>query len=130
MAKLKELKDITKTAKLKGTIPSGFKSDDSSGNVELIIAEPLIKHPEINGLYRAFDPETGWKTWVEYIPPVIVPEPTPEPTPEQIKRTAYEVKYSELQKKKEFVELGLLVDSDINSLRNEVKLLAQELGEI
>ena len=127
---LKLLKDIKLDGKLKGTIPSGFKSDNSKGNVELIIAEPLIKHPEIDGLYRAFDPETGWKTWVEYTPPVVVPEPIPEPTPEEVKMGLFQDKLRELQNKKRFVDLGILKIEDIQILQNEVKQLGIELGEI
>lgn len=128
---LKELSEITSTGKLKGAIPSGFKSGDSLN--ELMVVEPLMKHPEIAGLYRAIDPETGWKGWVEYTPPsppvVTPPDPAP-PTPEQVKREELGDKMRELKKRKSYVDLGLIDAKDIAPLQAEVKQILVELGEV
>jgi len=125
---LKLLKDITKTSRLQGTIPSGFKSDDSKGNVELIIAEPLIKHPEIDGLYRAFDPETGWKTWVEYTPPVVAP---PAPDPDLVKKRDFEVLTNKIAEAKRLIDLGVLteVEANLSNLQAQAKVLWQDLNK-
>lgn len=126
--KLKEYTQTTKSNKLTGSVPSGFKSGDSSN--ELMIVEPLIKHPEISGLYRAVDPETGWKGWVEYSPPTATQPQIPQPTEQEIKRNVFQDKLEELQKKKRYVDLGILKSEDILTLQQEVKQLATELGEI
>jgi len=127
MAILKKYNTTTKNKKLEGKLASGWESGDSKA--EMMVVEPLMEHPEIPGLYRAVDPITGWKGWVEYTPPVIVP-PVIEPTPEEIKEKNYETKLHELRKKVDFVKLGILQDSELVDLRDEVKLLAQELGKI
>ena len=128
---LKQLKDIKLDSKLKGTIPSGFKSDDSKVSTELIIAEPLIKHPEINGLYRAFDPKTGWKTWVEYVEPAVEPEPVPEPTPLG-DDDKYQIKLELLRRKIELIEKGVVTEQEANigTLKSEIKTLATNLNII
>lgn len=54
----------------------------------------------------------------------------PQPTSDQIKRGEYSDKLEELQKKKRFVDLGVLDSKDIVGLQLEVKQLATELGEI
>jgi hypothetical protein len=51
------------------SIPSGVESGDSKN--ELLIVEPFVRHPQIPGLYRAVDPETGWRGWVEYQEPTV-----------------------------------------------------------
>lgn len=128
MVKLKDYDKQTAKKTLKGTIPSGIKSGDSEA--EMMVVEPLIKHPEIAGLYRAVDPDTGWKGWVEYAPPTPPSSIPPELTPEQIKRGEYQDKLSELRKKKQLVDLGVIQDSSIDTLRAEVLALATDLGEI
>lgn len=125
--KLKELSEIASTGKLKGSIPSGFKSGDSAN--ELMVVEPLIKHPEVDGLYRAVDPQTGWKGWVEYTPPAPVVMP-PVITPEQEKHNQYSEKLEQLKMKSGLVSLGVIQDSDLMLLRQEVKNLATQLGII
>lgn len=118
MAKLKDLKEIQKSNKLKGTIGSGFKSGDTDN--ELMIAEPLQEHPEIKGLYRAFDPETGWRGWIDFTPPP-QPAPQPEPKPED----EYIRKINEYRFKKGLVDLELFTEAELNlpTLKAEIKAL-------
>ena len=61
-------------------------------------------------------------------PPVITPEP--DPTPEEIKKKEYRDKLNELSKKQKFVDLKIIDDADLTTLRTEVKQLATDLGEI
>ena len=57
-------KKIDKENKTVGTIPSGFKSPDSDS--EMMIVEPIKRHPEIRGMVRAIDKKTKWLGWVPY----------------------------------------------------------------
>lgn len=120
MPKLKELNEIKETTKLKGTIKSGFQSGDSEA--ELVIAEPLIKHPELN-LYRAVDPDTGWKGWVEYTPPVVPVKPPKELTEQELKQQMYGDKRSELRQAKIDLDLGIITQTEYDVLLDEVKSL-------
>ena len=121
---LKKYTTTDKTAKLVGTIPSGFKSGDS--DAEMLIVEPLVEHPEIKGLYRAVDSETNWMGWVEYT----LPPKEPAPAAIVTDRDTYEEKLGELSNKKILVDLGVIPDSDLEILRQEVRVLATTLGEI
>lgn len=109
----------TKGMKLIGTIKSGVKSGDS--NAEMMIVEPLIQHPEIKGLYRAVDPDTGWKGWVEYTPPAPTPTPTAPPTPADQAREDYESKLRNLMTMKEELDLGVITQAEYDAYLQEVK---------
>lgn len=51
-------------------------------------------------------------------------------TPDETKRKQYGEKLTDLKKKKQLVDLGILISSDLLVLQAEVKQLATELGEI
>lgn len=108
---LKEYESHTdKSVKGGGTISSGVKSGDSEN--ELKVIEPLIQHSEIEGLYRAIDPITGWKGWVEYTPPA--PEPDPEPEPIESAKTIWRRKVKEYENKQYYVNLGLFTEQEMD----------------
>lgn len=62
--------------------------------------------------------------------PEPIPAPPPVPTPEELKKKEYQEKVNEFGEKKQFVDLGIIPDSDLDPLREEIKLLAQDLGLI
>ena len=114
----------TKTGNLTGTIKSGVKSGNS--DVEMMIVEPLIKHPEIEGIYRAVDPDTGWKGWVEYKPPV----EEVEVAPKEEKINQLNDLRREFRQKKELVDEGNFSATELGlpALRNEIKTLYLEIN--
>jgi len=124
MAILKKYDSTQKKSKLEGKIASGWESGDSKA--EMLVVEPLIQHPEIAGLYRAVDPTTGWKGWVEYTPPVVVPPtppaPTP-PTPEELARAEYGQKYAKLVQFQKGINLGIVevTNPEYVALKDELK---------
>lgn len=125
MAILKKYDSTEKKSKLEGTIPSGWESGDTKN--EMMIVEPLIAHPEIAGLYRAIDPETGWRGWVEYTPPL----PDPTQTPGEIsKEREFEILENKIAKAKRLVDLGILTseEADLATLQAQAKTLWQELN--
>lgn len=126
MAILKKYNSTQKKKTLEGTIPSGWESGDSKA--EMLIIEPLIQHPEIPGLYRAVDPTTGWKGWVEYTPPVVQP-PIEIPNPIVQKIADYRKKLSLLKEKKQLVDLGVLTkeEAGIDILVGEIKVLYEQV---
>jgi len=115
----------TKTLKLKGTIPSGVKSGDT--DKELMVVEPLIEHPEIKGLYRAVDPDTGWKGWVEYTPE----ETSTTPTPLENKQRQLSDLMDQIKQKQELVDLGILTatEANLSSLKTQAKTLYNEINK-
>lgn len=118
-------KHTTKTTKLKGSIPSGVTSGDS--DAEMIIAEPLQEHPEIQGLYRAFDPDTNWVGWIEYSPVVIPPTPDPVPTPQEIKEQDYAEALENLRRMKQELDLGVTTQEEYDKYLGEVIQLKSTL---
>ncbi len=112
----------TKSLNLSGTIKSGVKSGDSEN--ELMMIEPLIKHPEIEGLYRAIDLKTKWKGWVEYEPEQKPPISKVEPS--VIKDDpvdTYHQMLDEYKRKKQLVDLGIFEESKLglSALRDKIK---------
>jgi len=118
-------KHTKKSNKLKGKIKSGVQSGDSKA--ELIIAEPLQEHPEISGLYRAFDPDTGWKGWVEYSLPPTSPKAK---TPKELKREKYTELLGEYAEKKHLVDQGIFAESELEmaTIKAQIKVLYNELN--
>lgn len=117
----------TEVEKVQGTINSGVKSGDSEN--ELMILEPLQKHPEIEGLYRAMDNETGWMGWTKYSPPVVPVEPAPEPVPTDQEK--FNNALGKFRTLKEMVDAGVLTatEAKLDEKRTALKTLYNSLNE-
>lgn len=126
MAILKKYDSTQKKKTLEGKIPSGWESGDSKA--EMLVVEPLIQHPEIPGLYRAVDPTTGWKGWVEYTPPAVQP-PAPDPLLET--KRNFEILTNKISEAKRLVDLGVLTETEagLANLQAQAKLLWQDLNK-
>ena len=100
-----------------GTIPSGVQSGDTTA--ELLIKDPLEQHPQIKGMYRAYDPNTKWLGWAKYTPPTPASTPPVTPTPEEI----YHTELAELVDKQKLVDLGVFteLELDLATLRASIK---------
>lgn len=111
----------------------------------------LIVIVDINGVREEFvtdNPVAGWldnqiknilnkrQSVVSYeknikIGSYTVPMDTPSiPTAEELKKIEFNKKLEELEKKQGFLKLGLLQESDLTTLKAEVKQLAIDTGEI
>ena len=106
---------------INATIKSGVESGDSGK--ELMIVEPIEKHPEMPVLVRAVDPITKWKGWVKYTPSEPDPEPDPEPTQKEIEAKEFAGKLHKLDGYMVGVEMGIINENDsrIITLRDELK---------
>lgn len=111
---MKDFNEYKNKEKFAGTVKSGVKSGD--GNRELLIAEPLKRHPQLKDTYLAYDPMTNWKGWVEYVPPVPEvapgPKPKPKPTPEEEAFNEYMQKLHDYRAINKFVQDGIIEDTD------------------
>lgn len=89
-------------------IASGVKSGDSEAELQII--QPIQKHPEISGLVRAVDPNTGWMGWVPYEEQKETPVETQSDTEEKVYRDAYAVLVAKLR----LVKDGVFTDEEVN----------------
>jgi len=83
---------------------------------------------KIDSLVLQFSPQNDIELGeIDLTPEVVV---KPEPTPQDIKRSSFNSKLEDLQKKKRYLDLGLIEAKDISLLQAEIKQLGIELGEI
>lgn len=120
-------KHINKKMEGEGTIPSGVQSGDTDN--ELLVMTPLKEHPEIKGLYRAIDPVTKWRGWVEYEPPKPEPKPEPKIDPKEAKKHEFNLLTTEYRQKKGLVDLGLFTDEELGlgAMKVQIKSLYDEI---
>ncbi len=105
-------------------VGSGVACTETKCDGEMMVHKPAKKHPQLPELYRASCGICGWRGWVGYQPEEV------HPTDGDVRMTEYRDKIRELSEKKELVDLGVINDSELESLRSEIKVIGIELGRI
>lgn len=114
------------TEEMSKYLPSGVESPDSKVSTEMLVVVPFVRNER--GEYRAIDPKTKWRGWVDFTPPTPQPEPTPEPepapepTPEEAAKAEFKKGFTELRRYEVGIDKGIIEPDNAEYLALKAKL--------